>query len=122
MTKKIASPDDLFDSVIENEGEPEKLVDGQHNHQRHHNNIGHDDFAHGNNIPLMPRSNKPSSSRALASGGVTVKTDIVVKVDEESYISPSEAPSSFGRGDGERIEQHVSAFAWPQTNGIDSNV
>jgi hypothetical protein len=124
MTKKTPAPDDLFDSVIENEGEPEKLVDDQHNHHRHHNNnIGQDDPAYGNGIPLMPRSNKPSSSRTLASGGVTVKTDIVVKVDEESHISPSEAPSSFGLGDGERIEQHTSAFAaWPQTGRFDSNV
>lgn len=126
MPKNIRSPtDDLFDSVIENEGgESEKLVfDNHHNHNHNYHqqhNIGQEESADGNSIPLMPRlsnnnnnnNNKPSSSRTLASGGVTVKTDIVVKVDEESRISPIETPlSPIGRGDGERIEQRASAFA-----------
>ncbi|CRG89917.1 hypothetical protein PISL3812_06956 [Talaromyces islandicus] len=112
IPKKIPSPDDLFDSVIETEGESEKPVDGNH-----HQHIGREEFANGNSsIPLMPY-NKPSSSRTLASGGVTVKTDIVVKVDEEGYVP---APGPFARGDGERIDQHASAFTWPQKNGFDS--
>jgi hypothetical protein len=48
---------------------------------------------------------------------VTVKTDIVVKVDEESRIHPPKTLSPFARGDGERIDQRASAFAWPQKNG-----
>lgn len=120
ISKKSPSPDDLFDSVIETEADSEKLVDVSPNpnlDQPQH--IGQEGSAHGNSIPLMPR-NKPSSSRTLASGGVTVKTDIVVKVDEESHIPPRETPSPFARGDGKQIDQRASAFAWPHKEGFDN--
>ncbi|KAH8689186.1 hypothetical protein BGW36DRAFT_433950 [Talaromyces proteolyticus] len=112
--------DDILVSIPEIETEDEKNFVNER--IRHENE---DSFAvRARDIPLLPRNSiKPSSSRRTIGGGsVTVKTDIVVKVDEESRHSLTETTTEvFPRGERERErgERQMSVFAWTSNDGHD---
>jgi hypothetical protein len=63
-------------------------------------------FPKYSDAPPLPRGQLPLSD----SGQVTVKTDIVVEVDDD--ISPSSAEDAASRGERARVERHAGAFAW----------
>lgn len=77
-------------------------------------------------IDTFPRMPSPTSNRNIrrsTGAGVTVKTDIVVEVDEELGMSGGSASSSMSkethsyptftpRDIQNRVERHASAYAW----------
>lgn len=81
-------------------------------------------------IDTVARMPSPTSSRDTRRSngvGVTVKTDIVVEVDEELGMSGGSGSSSLStdahsypmftqQNDKSRVERHASAYAWKASN------
>jgi hypothetical protein len=78
-------------------------------------------------IATMPSPTGSRDTRHSTGVGVTVKTDIVVQVDEELGMSQGSGPSSLSKDghsyptftpqdDKSRVERRASAYAWKPSN------
>lgn len=80
-----------------------------------------------NTVARMPSPTSSRATRRSTGVGVTVKTDIVVEVDEELGMSGGSGSSSLSKDAHSyptftpqdvqsRVERHASAYAWKSSN------